>query len=201
LQTAIFSTWEDNRTKLIGDGLAAAGGNKLDYHFDGLELDEERFPPDEEGEYIRAIDELVATDAARYISEYGPDLSWVYLQHTDDIGHFYGDSPQQVEAVQLMDQRVGAIWDAAKRRQMSDGEDWLVVVTTDHGRGAASGRDHGGQTERERTIWIATNSKRLNARFNEMPGIVDILPSIASHMNLRMPESVLMQLDGRSFID
>ena len=39
LSTALFSTWEDNRTKLIGDGLAAAGGYKLDYYLDGLEHD------------------------------------------------------------------------------------------------------------------------------------------------------------------
>jgi len=36
LHTAIFSTWEDNRTKLIGEGLPEAGGHKLDYHFDGF---------------------------------------------------------------------------------------------------------------------------------------------------------------------
>ena len=46
LSTAIFSTWRDNRTKLIGDGLAEAGGEKLDYYFDGLELDTGRIPHD-----------------------------------------------------------------------------------------------------------------------------------------------------------
>jgi len=201
LKTAIFSTWLDNRTKLVGDGLAAAGGDKLDYHFDGFELDTERFPHDEDSAYIKDIDALVADEAARYIRENGPDLSWIYLQYSDDVGHFFGDGPEMTAAVRLMDEQTGAVWRSIREREAKYDEDWLLVVTTDHGRDAATGKEHGGQSERERTIWIATNSKRLNARFAEMPGIVDILPSIATHLELDMPESVRRQLDGRSFID
>jgi predicted AlkP superfamily pyrophosphatase or phosphodiesterase len=133
LQTALFSTWTDNRTKLLGDGLPAAGGRKLDYFFDGLELDSERFPVDEQGLYIKEIDTLVAADAARYIAEEGPDLSWVYLQYADDAAHFYGDGPELAEAVRFMDRQVGKIWDSIRQRQAQHNENWLLVVTTDHG--------------------------------------------------------------------
>ena len=201
LHTAVFSTWTDNRTKLIGDGLEAAGGSKLDYYFDGLELDTESYPHDMFSDYIRDIDTAVVADAARYISAEAPDLSWIYLQHTDDMGHGYGDSPQQVEAVKLMDEHVGAVWKSITARQEDHNEDWLIVVTTDHGRDAATGRGHGGQSDRERTIWIATNSNRLNARFGQTPAIVDILPSIAAHLGLTMPDAIRQQLDGQSFID
>lgn len=34
---AVFSTWEDNRTKLIGENLDATGKIKMDFAFDGLE--------------------------------------------------------------------------------------------------------------------------------------------------------------------
>ena len=44
IRTAIYSTWTDNRTKLLGNGLPEAGGSKLDFHADGYELDTERFP-------------------------------------------------------------------------------------------------------------------------------------------------------------
>ena len=67
LRTAIFSTWTDNRTKLLGDGQAEAGGAKLDYAFDGFEDDTRRFPHDPEDRYIRDIDALVSAEAARYI--------------------------------------------------------------------------------------------------------------------------------------
>jgi len=202
LHTAVFSTWEDNRTKLIGDGLEQAGGKKIDHYADGFEYDTEMFPHDPADNYIRDIDQHVANDAASYIKAKGPDLSWVYLQYTDDVGHRLGDSPMQIATVEWMDGRVGVIWDAIKERQQANrNEDWLIIVTTDHGRDAETGKDHGGQSERERKTWIATNSKRLNDRFNSTPGIVDILPSIAVHMGLAMPPKIARQLDGRSFID
>ncbi|MDH4110106.1 MAG: alkaline phosphatase family protein [Gammaproteobacteria bacterium] len=201
LRTAVFSTWLDNRTKLLGDGLEAAGGKKIDHHVDGLELDTERFPQDEASDYIRDIDAVVAAEAAQYIRDEGPDLSWIYLQYTDDMGHYFGDSPEFAAAVQLMDGHIGAVWSAIRERQEKFGEDWLIVVTSDHGRDALTGKEHGEQTERERSIWIATNSTRLNARFRETPAIVDILPSIAAHMKLTIPDPVRAQLDGQRFID
>ena len=85
ISTALFSTWQDNRTRLVGDGLPEAGGSKLDYAFDGLELDEARFPHDEARQFIRAIDDAVSSEAAHYLRDVGPDLSWVYLEYTDDI--------------------------------------------------------------------------------------------------------------------
>lgn len=201
LRTALFSTWTDNRTKLLGDGLDAAGGSKLDFYADGFELDTERFPHDISSYYIRDIDAAVTDAAARYVQSEGPDLSWVYLQYSDDIGHFYGDGPEMTAAVQLMDQQVGEIWTSIKCRQEKYKEDWMIVITTDHGRDAETGMDHGGHTERERTIWIVTNSGSLNARYHQMPAIVDILPSIATHLRLEIPTNISEQLDGHSFID
>ena len=201
LRTAIFSTWTDNRTELIGDGLPNAGGQKLDYVADGFELDTERFPHDENANYIRDIDAVVSEMAAKHIREHAPDLSWVYLQYTDDVAHDFGDGPEIIAAVQLMDAQLGKIWDAVKQRQQSHDEDWLMIVTTDHGRDAETGKSHGGQSERERTTWIVTNNDRLNARYYENPAIVDILPSIATHLGLEMPTEIREQLDGQSFID
>ena len=201
LQTAIFSSWTDNRTKLIGDGLAEAGGDKLDYAFDGFELDLERFPHDPMSDYIRTIDEFVADETARFIASDGPDLSWVYLWYTDEIGHKYGDGPEMTSAVEFMDGQIERIWRAVQARQQSHNEDWMIVITTDHGRDANTGKGHGNQTERERTIWIVTNSDKLNSHFNELPAIVDILPSIATHLQLDIPANIKGQLDGRSFID
>ena len=201
LKTAIYSTWTDNRTKLVGDGLPEAGGKKIDFHADGYELDEERFPHDEGGAYIGLIDDVVVDEAVRHLGAEGPDLSWVYLEHTDGISHEYGDSPDFYEAVEHVDQQLGRVWETIEKRQAANAEDWLIVITTDHGRDAETGMDHGGQSERERTTWIVTNSKRLNSHFNEMPGVVDILPSIAAHMNIAIPADVQSHLDGQSFID
>ena len=201
LNTALFSTWEDNRTKLLGHGRPEAGGDKLDYYFDGFENDEQRFPHDEAREYIKQIDDLVSREAARYLAQHGPDLSWVYLEFTDDIGHLYGDGDEMAAAITLMDTNVGRIWRSVQARQQAEDEDWLVLITTDHGRDALVGKSHGGQTDRERTIWIATNSTALNEHFRNLPGIVDILPSILTHLEIAVPQAVSEQFDGKSFID
>ena len=201
LNTALFSTWEDNRTKLLGHGRPEAGGDKLDYYFDGFENDEQRFPHDEAREYIKQIDDLVSREAARYLAQHGPDLSWVYLEFTDDIGHLYGDGDEMAAAITLMDTNVGRIWRSVQARQQAEDEDWLVLITTDHGRDAPTGKSHGDQTDRERTIWIATNSTALNEHFRNLPGIVDILPSILTHLEIAVPQAVSEQFDGKSFID
>jgi len=99
-----------------------------------------------------------------------------------------------------MDGLVGKIWASVKKRQRENGEDWLIVVTTDHGRDSDTGRGHGGQSDRERTTWIVTNSRRLNANFHNSPEIVDILPSIVTHLQLSVPPEISSQLDGQSFI-
>lgn len=46
-KTAVYSTWLDNRTKLVGENLPETGSLQLDYHFDGFEMDTVRFPHDE----------------------------------------------------------------------------------------------------------------------------------------------------------
>ena len=200
LHTAVFSTWSDNRTKLIGEGLEQAGSITLDYKFDGLEHDTINYPHDKESNYILTIDDAVSKEAARYISTKGPDLAWVYLQYTDDMGHHFGDSERFYESIKKVDLQIGKIWDAVKIREKKFDENWLIVVTTDHGRSADTGRDHGGQSDRERTTWIATNGKNLNARFDVSPSVVDILPSIISHLRISIPDKVHRELDGVSFL-
>ncbi len=197
---AIFSTWEDNRTKLIGEGLPEAGNLQFDYAFDGFENDHETFPHDDTRKFIFDIDEHVSREASRYIKEEGPDVSWVYLEFTDDMGHKYGDSPQMFDAVEKADIQVGRIWSAVKDRMDTFGEDWMIVITTDHGRKPEDGKGHGGQSERERTTWIVTNRKDLKPSFHENPPVVDILPSILDHLEISAPPEIEANLDGKSFI-
>ena len=200
LQLAIFSTWTDNRSILLGEGLAEAGHWRFDVVVDGLEKDEARFPRRPSDAHIADIDDAVSRDAARLIESEGPDLSWVYLQYTDDVAHEHGDSPELDQAVVDMDARLSLIWSAVQARQEVLDEDWLIIVTTDHGRDALTGRSHGAQSKRERTIWIVTNSQRLTPDFHAMPAIVDIYPSIATHLGITIPEQVAHHLDGASFI-
>ncbi|MCH6198380.1 alkaline phosphatase family protein [Aquiflexum sp. LQ15W] len=195
---AIYSTWLDNRTKLLGEGLLETGKLKLDFYFDGLELDTVRFPHDTLSGYIHEIDKLVASKAAEDISTEAPDLTWVYLQYTDDMGHRYGNSPEMDAAVQEADRQLGEIWKAIQEREKNHQEEYLLIVTTDHGR-AQGGFHHGGQSDAEREIWIASNSK-FNRRFDLNPTIVDVFPTVAGYLSIPIPREHAMELDGVSLL-
>lgn len=191
---AVYSTWLDNRTKLLGQNLPETNYLQIDYHFDGMELDTIRFPHDDQSLYIHQIDKLVADYAAKDILEKSPDLTWVYLQYTDDIGHKYGNSPQMEDAVREADRQVGALWEAIKQRQYEFNEEFLLLITTDHGR-ALGGFHHGGQTDEERNIWLVSNQP-LNQRFRQYPTIVDIFPTVVSYLDIPVPKIQAMELDG-----
>jgi hypothetical protein len=198
-RSAIFSTWLDNRTKLVGEGLPQTGQLRLDYSFDGFELDTLHFPSSKDASNIQKIDEIVVNEAASYLKIHAPDLSWVYLQYTDDMGHRYGDSEQFHRAIQAMDDQMGRLWKAIQYREANFEEDWLIVVTTDHGRDPKTGNGHGGQSDRERSTWIVTNAKDLNAHFKSNPGIVDIMPVVARHMDISIPKEQSFEIDGVPF--
>jgi hypothetical protein len=200
-KVAVFSSWLDNRTKLIGESLPATGNILMDIKYDGLELDTITYPKDTTSIRMHHIDEAVVNKAASTIREVAPDLSWVYLEFTDDMGHTFGDSPQFFDAIKIMDNQMGRIWNAIQYRQKNFKEDWLLIITTDHGRDSATGMNHGGQSDRERRGWIVTNAKNLNEHYlQDTISIVDIMPTIARFMNFQMSPAHAKEVDGTPLI-
>jgi len=193
---AIFSSWLDNRTKLAGEGLAQTGNLRVDYHADGYELDTVRFPHDKGRDFMHRIDNQVVDAATSHLAQYGPDLSWVYLEYPDDMGHLYGDSDPFRDAVRKMDVQIGRIARAVQDRQRQLKEEWLVVVTTDHGRDEQTGKSHGGQSPRQRSSWIVTNHPLNHYPRYYTPAVVDIMPTVARFMNIAIPPEISRELDG-----
>lgn len=197
-KTALYSSWTDNRTVLIGEGKAETNNLKIDIVRDGYDLDTINYPHREKDLHRFDYDEKVTAEAANSIRNDAPHLSWVYLWYTDDAGHIYGNGEYFDEYVRKADAQVGKIWEAVKYREANFNEEWMVVVTTDHGR-TEDGRRHSGQSLRERTTWISTNVQ-VNARFNHELSITDIAPSICRFMKWDVPENVLWEQDGMPFI-
>ncbi|CAM4901387.1 unnamed protein product [Rotaria socialis] len=200
-EIGIFSTWLDNRLKLVGEGLPQAGQIIFDYKFDGYELNQHAYPHDLADYYIYRIDERVANEAATCIRTAAPDLSWTYLQYTDDVAHHFGDSEQFNQSVISLDNQIGRMWEAIEYRQNHFHEDWLIIITTDHGRDPTTGREHGEQSDRERTTWIVMNTQNTNDYFrNFQPAIVDLLPTMAQFLSISVPIESARELDGISLI-
>lgn len=198
-KTAIFSSWTDNRTYLLGEGRPENGNLKIDYVYDGYDLDSIHFPKQKDDLHIFAIDSLVCQEAAACVRSDAPDLSWVYLWYTDDVYHQYGNGAHSDAYVLKEDAFIGKIWEAVQYREKEFNEEWLVIVTTDHGRDIM-GYGHGGQTERERTVWVATNLKQVNEQFTPASlSHVDICPTICRFMNFSLPRDLTFESDGTSF--
>ncbi len=194
----VFSTWLDNRTKLVGDGLVQTNYLHVDYHRDGYELDTLQFPHDKKAWYIHLIDEKVVAEASHVIKDSAPDMSWVYLEYTDDMGHRFGKSPQLDTAISMLDKQIGSIMQAVNYRENNFNEEWLVIITTDHGRDAQTGKDHGGQSDSERNTWLVMNKKP--SKEVEKTAIVDIFPTIATYMDIKLPAQVAQVLEGVSLL-
>ncbi|KPH11869.1 alkaline phosphatase family protein [Chryseobacterium sp. ERMR1:04] len=98
-------------------------------------------------------DVAVKNAAINALQTDNPDILFVDFDDVDHAGHSYGFAasvPQYVSAIQQTDAYVGEIVNAMKNRATYNNEDWLVVLTTDHGAIESS---HGGGNLSERNIF------------------------------------------------
>ena len=199
-KTALFSSWVDNRKVLIGTGKPETNNLKIDYVYDGYDLDSTRFAPKPHHLQIFDIDSVVAMKAADCVRSEAPDLSWVYLWYTDSGFHLFGDGSFMDKYVNKTDELIKPIWDAVRYREKNFDEEWMVIITTDHGRDE-SGPHHGGQAQRERSCWISTNIKGVNPHFQTSNlALTDINPSICEFMGFELPEKISFEQDGVPFV-
>lgn len=102
----------------------------------------------------KLVDAEIAEHAVAGISGYGPDASFVYFCDADDEGHIYGPhAPEYAAAMGRVDNHLARIQSAIRHRVEVLGEDWMLVLTTDHGHRDEGG--HGGDSQVERTSFVA----------------------------------------------
>ncbi len=84
------------------------------------------------------------------------DFIFLTLEHTDHAGHNTGfsiNNPVYAESFALAENDSKDIIDAIEARETYAEEDWLIIITTDHGGFCA---EHGSLTLQERITFIAT---------------------------------------------
>lgn len=200
LKTGVFTSWTDNRTLLVGEGRPDNGNLKVDYIVDGFDFDSIHYPHKPMDTQIYDIDSTICAKAADCVRKDAPDLSWVYLWYTDDAFHMKGFGDYSKFYLLKEDQQLKKIWDAIQYREKKYDEDWMIIVTTDHGR-EQRGFDHGGQSETERGIWMSTNIKDVNNHFTSQDlSQVDINPTICRWLDLKVPQNVLWEQEGIPFV-
>ncbi len=117
-------------------------------------------------------DTEVRDHAVKIIEANKPQVMFVHLPATDSAGHGQGwGSQPQLNAVNVADQCVGAIFDALKAQGVY--EQTLIIVSADHG---GQGRGHGPDDVRSRTIpWIAAGpGVRKNFDLTQLGKEIDV---------------------------
>jgi predicted AlkP superfamily pyrophosphatase or phosphodiesterase len=99
------------------------------------------------------VDAEVAAFAQNHISLEGPELNFVYFSQVDEFGHKYGalDDPY-FDALGRVDQQVKNLHEVIEDRVKNFGEEWIVLITTDHGHLDEGG--HGGDSDQERSSFL-----------------------------------------------
>jgi predicted AlkP superfamily pyrophosphatase or phosphodiesterase len=144
-------------------------------------------------EDLRTID--VAT---QLLTETDPDITFVYIGCVDEAGHRTGPlSSAYMARITAADQMIGRLLDAVRGRRTYRDEQWLVLVTTDHGHLDEGG--HGGTTEAERAIFVIASGSGIPAG-TRTTGVrtVDVAPTVLDHLGVVPDPS--WHLEGRSLL-
>ncbi|MGW2542756.1 alkaline phosphatase family protein [Kitasatospora sp. NPDC001574] len=139
-------------------------------------------------------DQAVANESTDVIRNQNPDVLFVYFGYTDSMGHEKGPlTPEYMDAIARQDVHLGRLQDAIRARPTYSTEDWLVIVTTDHGHIDEKG--HGGSAFHERKTFILAQGSAIAAGSRPITTrLVDVAPSVYHHLGLHDPA---WNLDGK----
>ncbi|MFF2328164.1 MULTISPECIES: alkaline phosphatase family protein [unclassified Streptomyces] len=144
-------------------------------------------------------DEGTTAKVEDYLAHGNPDSTFVHLDDVDGAGHSSGSaSDAYLAALHTADAQVGRLLDAVASRPTYADEDWLVVVTTDHGHTPTGG--HGGNTPLERgTFVIARGAGIAPGSVRDDVKITDIAPTVLAHEGVATDPA--WNLDGTSLAE
>ncbi|KAG9586250.1 hypothetical protein KCV01_g13508, partial [Aureobasidium melanogenum] len=159
---------------------------------------------------IHKDDEDCLAKTRQCIDESGSKDTMIYVAFADPdyAGHDYGFGPQYDAAIKNSDRRIGVLLD----KVASSADEWLVLLTTDHGRQEKTGKDHGDDTYYERTLIVGGLHLRpgritFNTEFEEVVldppekahnhlfGTISqasFAPTIGAYFGLEIPQEALM---------
>lgn len=183
VQTASYVTWEPIHKFIVSAADESVNFEQKDH---GI-LDYDRY-------------DTQATDAAvKQLAEGQPDVVFLYLGQVDVAGHakgFHPTVPEYIAAIERADKLVGRAAAAMKGRKTFADEDWLVLVTSDHG---GKGTGHGGghnTPEILNSFLIVSGPSAQRGQFAEQVYLVDAPVTALAHLGVAAkPE---WKLDGRS---
>ncbi len=145
-----------------------------------------------------SIDALMEKRGVEVLGGEKPDVLFLYWHQIDEAGHntaFHPDRAEYLQAVERVDARIGRVLKALEARPTRATEDWLILVTTDHG---GRGNNHaGGQKDPERYtgLLIVSGAAAAQGKAESPTYIVDVVPTALTHLGVALDPA--WQLDGK----
>jgi hypothetical protein len=137
------------------------------------------FPGDDPAKY----DTAVADAAEKALAGQNHDVSFVYFGNVDIVGHNIGTGPEYLAAVKTVDGYVSRLLKAVKGRAGYPNEQWLILVSCDHGH--ANGGGHGGTSIEERRNSIVANGTGFAAGTRlDRSRLTDLAPTVLHHLGV-----------------
>ena len=138
----------------------------------------------------------------RLASDAAPDATLLMLDCPDHGGHgllggwgggFYPYSTSYLNAIHLCDGIIGKCLDAIAKRPTFKDEDWIVVITSDHGGYANTHGLFGGHAT---AIPLIVSSRHVrNGRIPGTPHNYDVAPTVLAHFGIDVSG---LDLDGKA---
>ncbi|MDB5106568.1 MAG: hypothetical protein JWP91_4257 [Fibrobacteres bacterium] len=130
-------------------------------------------------------DDSVASRASSLLLRGDPDVLFLHFDAPDHAGHKYGFSrfsPPYRHAVASVDRQVGKVMEALQARPGLYREDWLILVTTDHG---GSFRHHGRDIRAHRRVFliVSGNDSMRGTRLSGV-SLVDVAPTAMAFLGV-----------------
>lgn len=167
IETTAISDWD------VIAGIAGAGSDPVDnnIYFTQVAGDTDWSATDDRvGEATAAAIAAADLDVGNFI--------FSYFVGVDENGHMHGgDSPEYAAAIKNVDENIGDILAAVA----ASGEQWTILVVTDHGHQPQKGIGHGFQSPPETSTFVIANGGVFDAAaINLTYSIVDITPTVVT---------------------
>lgn len=150
-----------------------------------------------------AADDLVGDFTEAAVSTASADIAnliFSYFVGVDENGHLYGgDSPEYAEAIRNFDRNLGEIMQQVDAWEIANGEQWTIMMVTDHGHQPQKGFGHGFQSPDETATFVIANNPDLftPGGVNLKYSIIDVTPTVMTLFGFQPPADT----DGVSLTD
>ncbi len=127
------------------------------------------------------------------------DVMFVFLDDIDGGGHgsrFAVDEPKYIATVRANDRRVGMMLDAIRSRPNFASEEWMIVLTSDHG--GYLGRHGDWEADCYNIPFIVSSKATESGELVGVPGNVDTTATVLTHFGID-PKQSFQRADGQRY--